>query len=202
MEIKKQLKLCQEFSDYGDYRWDEDEEIYLFTPNYTYYGDYADTGLVGKSNYETFLEMFGKFPFVRTEFGYFGYNSIVLEPLALRHPEIIQTLKNLSDYPLLDEEHNSSLELDEFHESWESWASSDFKRGIVAAFELSEVTESFVEDLSHEKMMELFRSLDLNWEYASEGSGVTINIGGAIEKLTRSQLAKFLWEQRRKDSDK
>ena len=160
-----------------------------------------DSDTLTRSNYAMALAIVGG-EGENVEVHSFGHWACGWFEIILASPEletqVLDIESRLENYPVLDDEHHSSLESDEFHDSWEFWGSSDFKRAIVAAFELSEVTEYFMDDLSHEKMMELFRSLDLNWQYESEGSGVTINIEGAVDKLSRSVLANFLWEERRK----
>jgi hypothetical protein len=107
-------------------------------------GDYSNTGLVQKSNYRVFLERFGKLSGVHKVYGGFGTYAIAIRhDLTESNEEIKEVLSKLEDYPLIDEDDHSQLEMEEQGIAWKDWARRDFIRALL---ELDGIAEKFDED--------------------------------------------------------
>jgi len=80
--------------------------------------------------------------------------------------DMIETIKSLEDYPILDECDWSNLEIDDQNEAWDSWASSDWRRAVESKLgellpentdtDADEILDS-VENLDS-KLLELFHA--------------------------------------------
>lgn len=99
-----------------------DDTDIIITPDYMTGSDYSGT-TVELSNYEVFREMFGDLPGVYLVHG--GHSTFtagislkwLLDPTNQdKADEIINTLRGLSDYPLIDDEHLSNMECEKERE--------------------------------------------------------------------------------------
>lgn len=116
---------------YQDFETDAHGE--WFEPNYMASSDYSGS-LVEESNRKTWLEEID--PESRCTvvlYGSHGTESIAVK-IARLTPEQVETLEKLADYPLIDEEAHSNLEIERQQEDWESWARSDWKRALEDEF--------------------------------------------------------------------
>lgn len=96
--------------------------------------------------------------------------------------EMIETIQALQDYPLIDEEDHSALELELQDEAWESWAASDWRRIVCAAIDEA-LPDGFGQDGddvldgvpdADSKLLELFNACrdqaNVYWSEESDGS--------------------------------
>lgn len=118
----------------------ESGEVYFYVP-YASGSDYSGS-LVEKSNYKVFTEEYGKDNewVFSAHGGYSTYAAVVgLTGLLTCADDtadaILDVLAGLADYPLIDEEANSTLEMEETDSAWESWASDSFVRAVEKKFD-------------------------------------------------------------------
>lgn len=104
----------------------------FFVPNHFGSGDYSGSA-VDRANRASFFEEYGEdVEGVYTVYSGYGYETIAI---ALRHitPEMIATFDALTDYPLMDDETHSRIEMEMEDEDWDSWIASDFQRAVEKA---------------------------------------------------------------------
>lgn len=78
------------------------------------------------SNYRVFLGTFKSFKGVYDIYGGYGtYGVAIRESLINSNKDIQHTLKSLEEYPLLDDQDQSNLEVEWADEAWKSWARDD-----------------------------------------------------------------------------
>ena len=92
--------------------------------------DYCDSGSVEVSNHRVFLERYGKLPNVYDVYGGYGTFAVAIRRDSVT-PEMQADLDALDDYPLLDEDDHSEVEMEAEQESWESYARADFAQELV-----------------------------------------------------------------------
>ncbi len=101
-------------------------------PEYLSGSDY-NGGLVTKSNYQVFLEKYREVNGVHTVSGGHGTYAVAVRIDALT-PEMVDDIAGLSDYPLLDEDHLSNLELEQENEAWESYGADDMRHSLAKEY--------------------------------------------------------------------
>ncbi len=103
-----------------------------FVPTYCGWSDYADTGLVGKANYNVVTDP-ASTPdphggILTVRYGWNG-SGVVLD--LLRVPaDVIETVEALESYPLISEDEHSTLELEEIDRAWQDCYASDWRDAI------------------------------------------------------------------------
>ncbi len=90
--------------------------------------------LVNKANFEVFTEEFANHEEVLISYGGHGTYAVALR-LGLTDENILSTLERLSDYPLLNENKLSEMELVAQEEAWDSWARRDFVVALEQRFD-------------------------------------------------------------------
>jgi hypothetical protein len=91
---------------------------------------------------------------------------------------MIECFNALADYPLMDEEHHSNLEMEVEMEDFDSWISHDLAKALVKKFtadpslsdEVKEIIESVIEDMEDSAFKTLYFTLKerTNTEWYSE----------------------------------
>lgn len=156
---------------YGDIREDENGE-YIELP-YMTYSDYSG-GTIERSNCDVFLDEFGDLPGVYELYGGFGTRGVLIHQSLLDNEDIKDILDGLDNYPLIDEDNFSKLEMELENEAWEMWIKSDL------TFELDKAGIEYNEDEIQDKFYELIR--DNSIEFIHEDACCpTINIEKVIE---------------------
>ena len=92
------------------------------------YGDYCNTGAVGRANVESILAMTELCQRVGVIELHEHYNttSIMFPIAALEDTEVIEILGSLNSYPVLDEDLMGELEREAAQEAWESYGRREF----------------------------------------------------------------------------
>lgn len=115
-------------------------EVYFYVP-YASGSDYSGS-LVEKSNYSVFTAEYGKDnEWVFSAYGGYSTYAAVVGLTGLltcaddTFDSICEALEGLADYPLLDEEAHSTLEMECADSAWNSWAADDFKRAVEKKFD-------------------------------------------------------------------
>lgn len=126
-------------------------------------------GLVAKSNYQTFEKMaeeesgLERF-FIWLSGGHGTFGVAVRLDRGYVPSQILDAISALANYPLLDEEAHSHLELEAEQEAWDSWARDDWRKALMKAHPEH---EEAIEDFSDEELSEL-------WREASDAAGVYV----------------------------
>lgn len=103
-----------------------------FVPSYCGWSDYADTGLVGKANFNVLTDP-ASTPdpldgILTVGYGWNG-SGVVLD--LLRVPQdVIETVEALESYLLISEDEHSTLELEEIDRAWQDCYASDWRDAI------------------------------------------------------------------------
>jgi len=117
----------------------EEGELYFFLP-YATGSDYSGS-TVEKANCREFLESYGEEAFVWAARGGFNTYAVVLGLTGLLEcPDdtfdaVMGVIEGLEDYPLIDDEALSNLEMEGADEAWESWVAGDFRRALEKKFD-------------------------------------------------------------------
>lgn len=154
--------------------------------------DYSG-GICNRSNHQSFLEMFGGRPGVLDSYGGYGTYAIFLRA-DVDDEEILDCLRGLADYPLIDDEALSALEVQMSNEAWEHWAESDFRQAIEKALLEGEYWEA-----SGDVILEVFQAAcekaNEYWEVDGEDMWIRVDKVAAkvafedLDDMTKQQVA-------------
>lgn len=119
-------------------RWTEDDQGTWFLCEALSYSDYSGTKPTNESNARVFADDFsrgeGKW-WVWADGGH-DTTAILIRTLAYRNSsEIRDLIDGLADYPILDEDDETELEMEREMEGWEDYGRDDFKRSLVSYLE-------------------------------------------------------------------
>jgi hypothetical protein len=149
------------------------------------------------SNKQVLLDEFGGSPMLRDCYGSYGSSSVVVDPRYLSD-ELLETLQSLERYPVMDEDHCSSLELDLQTEAWENWAEREFSSALeerLSSLCGDELAEQAVESLSSERLWAVFESLreEANEYWQSQSSpNQWIDVERIVERASSELLLSIL----------
>lgn len=110
--------------------WHEDREGEWVVPERATYSDYS-VGMVERANYESFVEAFAEHQEVEWLPVHGGHGTtgfIIRVDADERVPEIGEFFGALENYPVIDDERLSRLEMEAIDEAWDSYGRSDFTR--------------------------------------------------------------------------
>lgn len=149
---------------YGDIKHNP-EGKYLEVPFCTF-SDYSGC-TVERSNQRVFMEMFKDIPGVYPLYGGYSTTGVLIKySLYEENEEIQETINSLFDYPLIDEEDMSNLEMEIEDESWDSWIKSD----LISELEKNEIPydedklrELFWENCQYQNVYPLFETAISCW---------------------------------------
>lgn len=123
----------------------------LYVLPYATFGDYDNSSAVERSNAKVFSEL----PFVSQQFGDYGtvwtgidasdIDAITWDQLQ----DLIDTCDGLADYPVIDEQVMSDVEMELQNEAWESWGRTDFQQELckqITSEQENEEDKSALED--------------------------------------------------------
>lgn len=194
---------------YGHLDFRKESDSNVFVPKYLTGSDYSGS-LVERSNYEVFMEMFGEVPGVHAVYGVHGTYGIAIAKKTLEENEEIQEqLDRLSDYPILDEDHHSKLEMEAQDKAWDVWGEYEFKQELVKVItpyvqeildetkneaDAKEITDRYVDDQSDSKIYEVFHNAmeesNTNWEN-EQGPSMHVDLKRVVDKgISDEQLEK------------
>lgn len=109
--------------------------------------------------------------------------------------------ERLERRPILNEDALSDAERSAYNEAWESWGARDFRRELVATFELSQAAEDALDGIENDALRGLYENAIPSGEFfVPEGDGVRLNTKYAADfspVLSRDVLAGFLRQHRR-----
>jgi hypothetical protein len=168
----------------------------LWLSNHCLSGDYCGAPHTA-SNMRVLLEEFSG-PELRSCSGGYGAQGVAIDPRYLSEA-LLESLQSLENYPVLDQDDCSDLELELQSEAWESWAQRDFGRALekrlASALEDEDVAEETIESLSPDSLYSLFYALankgSIYWE--SQGSpDQWIDCERVSEELSEEELLSLV----------
>ncbi len=130
------------------------DTVELFFPGYLCGSDYSGNTLE-RSNYAVFCEEYsdslGEL-WWETPGGHGMFGVAIRADCT--DESIVETLKALADYPIMDEDHHSGLEMEEQNEQWYSCDRADFVRQLEkhSEMDLDDVDDVDVDSLANEAM--------------------------------------------------
>lgn len=186
-----------------------------FVPTYCSWSDYADTGLVGKANFNVLTDPASTpDPFGGILTVGYGWNGegVVLD--LLRVPaDVLETVEALESYPLISDDEHSSLELEEIDRAWQDSYASEWRNAIrdrLATYCPADVLErnaygpstaklwaddqldSLPDDQLGRDLLELFEACreltNEYWEVQDLSSGAYINLERIAEGIDQQDL--------------
>ena len=118
-------------------------------------------------------------------YGDYGSKSFVLRG-SVSNEELFEALRNLEEYPVLDEELHSQKEMDEQEEAWWGWVMDDFESTLEGNFECDL-------DMSEEKLREIFdKAADRAREYwIMETGGAYIDVSRVADGVTWDDIKNY-----------
>lgn len=168
---------------------------------------HRDSDTLQRSNWETGVDMLkaaepedaDDYRILRFDHWAVGWVEIVIvRPESKCATVAAEAEESLADYPLLDEEHHSSLEWTEYGEAWERYGRKNFVDGLKKQFRLSPIALDRLENAPSDNLQTFFEGLIPSGDYYSaEGDGVYPRIEYAIRNCTRADLAEFLLQLRK-----
>ena len=157
------------------------------------YGDYCNTGAVGKSNVEYIMsltELVERTGLYELNEAY-NTTSVAIPIKALDDAELVEILEALDDYPLLDEEHYSNVEQEMKSEAWENFGRYDFDKFLYKNNLIGE------DQLDSDALDSVYYSIDneLNYPLAQEdGDSYYFNFERLIETKYLEKLKTIIKE--------
>lgn len=173
------------------------------------FGDYGGAGSVGKANIKVLQEQFPDFIDMGMDYeaiergwkevdqfdpanppilimAYGGYGSEQAWLLS-DNEEVQDILRGLADYPAIDDEAISEIEMEWESEAWESWLRSDLMKT------LPEELEEAADELPDEELFEAYRQAmdETNTYPTPEYNGVHVDvdrISGAFAEILAEKL--------------
>ena len=179
------------YGDFEDVKTPEKEPIDLLyiIPERMSHGDYSPGRAVEKANQRSFLashaESSSPNAIVHLHGGH-GTSAIAIKLSELTEP-MLQDLICLENYPILDEQELSEVELEGQKESWDCWVKSDFIKELEATFNLE------FGDLSDETVFELFETLRerSNTYWCENGCDQSIDLYRIVKSATLDDVADW-----------
>jgi hypothetical protein len=149
----------------------------FYVPRLLSGGDYSNSCAVEASNCRLFLEENEEKYGVHRMYGDYGSYAVAIRLECITY-QMLDTFRALEDYPCIDDEDSSMLEMEWQDSNWESWVFSDYKRELVKAFnaahgfdKLSDEADTFdngLDDVSSEDLRQLFEEtmerINVYWE--------------------------------------
>jgi len=189
---------------YGDFKGDADladfdgldadADLYVFS-RYTGYSDYSGS-TVEASNCKELHELYDGVAISV----YGGHNTtdvclslrwILSEDTDFEADELLSLFEGLEDYPLINDEALSYLEMECADEAWDSWAYSDFVRGVEKALEIE------LDGHNKDSMRTVFEGCRerANEYWESEGSSVKsvyVRVDEVVAVVTLADIQEWI----------
>ena len=111
--------------------------IYYHSP-FLSFGDYDNSCQVERSNVRIFKEMFPNHKDVKYFRGAYGYEAICIDVLC-EDQQIIETLNSLLNYPAINNEDCSLMEMEMEESDFNSWIEMDLRSAIIKKYNLCDI---------------------------------------------------------------
>jgi len=168
-------------------------ELYFYVPYATGSDMSGDT--VTAANYKVFIETY-KEDWVHAVHGGFNTYAAVIGLTGLlgcaedTFDEVCNVLEGLEDYPFIDEEAHSRLEMEKTDEAWESGYAADFRDALEKKFDGAEFAwpsdgdlRTFFED-KREKA-------NVYWENEGSGADMIVRLERIVEGINLDDVEKW-----------
>jgi hypothetical protein len=162
----------------------EPGEIYFYVPC-AGGSDYSGS-TVERANYEVFVETYGDNDFVFSAYGGHGTYAVAVGLTGLLgcdealFDEVCNVLEGLEDYPLIDDEALSTLEMKGADEAWESWVAGDFRRAMEKKFDDCAEFEWPEDSALREFFEEKREKANTYWENEGYGHDMYVRIDDVV----------------------
>jgi len=156
-------------------------------------GQSRDSEILEQVNFKVGLEMLGgESDTVRVErYGHWAcgwIEQVYVKPGSDAFGIAEDIVEQLANYPVLNEAALSEAEFNDYIESWSNYYESDFIKGLVDKFNLSDEAE---EALDSDKIRDLYESL-VDDVYETRSDGCYCFINEAVENCTVDHLSDIL----------
>jgi len=176
---------------------DEEEtaELYFYVP-YASGSDYSGS-TVEKANAKCIEDSYGEHDWVHPVYGGHGTYAVAIGVTGLlgcdedTFDELCETLEGLDDYPLIDEDAHSALEMESADEAWDSWVADDFVRALEKEFsgeaDFDFPTGSALRAFFEEKR----ENANTYWECEGYGPDMYVRIEDVVKVVTFDDISKW-----------
>lgn len=160
-----------------------------------------DSGPRDRSNFQSALDALGgESETVEVHrFGHWGpgwFEIIIVAPDSPAAAIAEDLERGLMDYPIVDDEHYSNTQHEEYQKDWQNYAARDFARSLRKHHGLSDRAFDILDD-NRDELIELYEAGIHSGEfYIEESSGLYLQTDRSAQDTTRSALAAFLKEHR------
>jgi hypothetical protein len=174
---------------------------WMFEPDTMTFSDYSGSS-VERANCQTFLEQHEETEGVYETTGGYGTMGVAITLSAITE-EMIEILDALQDYPVIDDEALSALEMKLEDEDWDSWIKDDFRRALKKTLQLPDddpeadedpSVEEMIDAITDEKLYEFYRErcekTNTNW-YAESAVGGYVDIDALVKGVTLIALPEM-----------
>jgi hypothetical protein len=173
---------------------EEDRPQYLI-PELLCYSDYSDSSTIHVANRRAFLQEYEDYCIEL--YGDFNYHGIALsidwlcaEENKETASEMLETLEALENYPVIDEEVLSEVEMELSNEAWESWVEHDYVRGLEEHHEITLDINDENKGPFGVMFNEVLNREEIYWY--PENVDMTIKISDVVEATTLRDLIPFI----------
>lgn len=163
-----------------------------------------------RANYNSFLSSYGDLPGIHQVYGGHGTYAIVISLEAYQvaldgddddtYADMLDTLRALEDYPVIDEEEMSRVEQGWQDEAWDDWACNDYLKALSSVWGLEFLSvDTGVVRLVFEITAD---SIGEYWE--SEGSSCYIRVERVAAATDYSEIQEWIdwqWSESYEDED-
>ena len=172
-----------------------------FQPDLCGYSDYADNGLIGKANFKHFEDRYSEPEILTASYGWDG-KSIVVD-LRFASNDLIESIVELEDYPLADDELYSQLEMEEQDAAWEDTYLREWLKILTGKLEpyaaddaemywAEELVEATVSaDAAFELFEQCRETANEYWIVEDLSNGAYINIARIAAQLNGQDLVSL-----------
>lgn len=174
---------------------EETAELYFYVP-YASGSDYSGS-LVEKANAKCIEDTYGENEWVHPVYGGHGTYAVAIGVTGLlgcdgdTFDELCEALEGLDDYPLLDEELHSELEMEGADEAWDSWGKDSFVKALEDKFaddaEFAWPTDPALRTFFEEKR----ENANSYWECEGMGPDMYVRIDDVAKGIDFDDVVKW-----------
>lgn len=200
----------EEFTElgYGDFHripsYDTIEETDFYLPELFGGSDYSGDSC-NVANYKTLIKIATDEGILCTEvwpvYGGHGTYAVAIR-LSCTNDAILSALRSVEDYPVLDDDLMSQIEMDAQDDAWQSWAASDFRSYLSSNLtddadtdDEYEERETLVDDATDESLRELFDvtadSIGEYWQIET-GNSAYIDVQRIAKEISLEDARNYL----------
>ena len=131
LERIKGLGSVYEITEHGSAWSVESQNVkpeHYLSPDYVGFSDYSGSS-IDRANVQVFMEEFGECEGVINKHGCYRTEQVMIRLDCLTE-EMLETLECLQDYPCLDDEAASMLEMEMEDRDWECWIEKDLNKAL------------------------------------------------------------------------